>query len=289
MTEAPEVSILNNPVRPLKVALPKPARPSKAGRLVSALLYGDTHIPHHDPAAVAVVQAIARETTPDLIVHMGYLLDCYTLSRWDKNPERRETLQDEIDAARQHIAQMRLCSPNSRFVLLEGNHEDRLRRTLWNLDGPAAVLAQLTAFKQAMTWPALLGLDELGAEFVPYGEQSKHRFLPKFLLKHGTVVRNKSAYTACGEHYKYGMSGASGHTHRLGQFYHRDHNGNHVWSETGCTCRLDPEYAPDPDWQQGCVFLTLDTQTGAVQAEPVYIHNGTAVFRGAFYRNGNTA
>lgn len=283
-TPAPAVAPIAAPVRPLKVSIPKPARPSKAGRLVSALLYGDTHIPHEDERAVRVVQAIARETQPDLIVHMGDLLDAYPLSRWDKNPARKESLQDEIDRGRQHFAQMRLCSPGSRFVYLEGNHEDRLRRTLWNLEGPAAVLAELTAFKQAMTWPALLGLDALGVEFVPYAEQSRHAFLPKFLLKHGTVVRNKSAYTASGEHDKYGKSGASGHTHRLGLFFSRDSNGSHVWAETGCTCKLDPEYMADPDWQQGAVFVTLDTTTGAFQVEPVYIYEGSAVFRGVHYQ-----
>jgi hypothetical protein len=74
------------------------------------------------------------------------------------------------------------------------------------------------------------------------------------------------------------MSGASGHTHRLSQFYHRDHNGNHVWLETGSTCDLNPEYTPDPDWQNGCVVLTLHRDTGAFQAQTTYIHNGNAIF-----------
>lgn len=270
---------------PIKVLTFKPAVPAVrvAGRFVHAFLYGDTHFPFADTRALKVVQAISLEQQPDLLVHMGDLLDCYTLSRWDKNPDRKETLQDEIDMARLHLAEMRDLHPNARIVYLEGNHEDRLRRILWNLEGPAAVLAQLTAFKQSITWPSLLRLDELHIEFVPYAEQSRHSFLPKFILKHGTVVRGKSAYTANGEHEKYGKSGASGHTHRLGAFYNRDHNGNHVWLETGCTCRLDPEYMVDPNWQQGCVTLTFDNKTGAPDANPVYIHDGNAMWRGERY------
>jgi hypothetical protein len=141
----------------------------------------------------------------------------------------------------------------------------------------------LTNVQKTLTWPMLLSLDELDIEFVPYDEQSKHKFLPKFLLKHGNVVRQKSGYTANAEHSKYGMSGASGHTHRLSQFYHRDHNGNHVWLETGSTCDLNPEYTPDPDWQNGFVVLTLHRETGAFQAESVYIHNGNAIYRGKEY------
>lgn len=269
-------------VRPLNVTIPKSA-PRKSGGIVTALLYGDSHFPHQDESALAIVQAIAEDTQPDFLVHVGDLLDCYSLSRYDKDPKRKETLQDEIDQARMHLATMRLASPKSRFLLLEGNHEDRLRRTLWNLDGPASVLASLTAFNKAMSWPALLGTEEMGVEFIPANEQTKQTHLPKFILKHGTVVRPTSGATAAGEWKKYSKSGASGHTHRLGQFYHRDQNGNHVWVETGCTCSITPDYTLDPDWQQGAVFMSFEEKTGAFQAETIYIHNGLAVFRGRCY------
>lgn len=283
LPKLPSIGILDNP-QPVLTFRPAVPAIRVGGRFVNAFLYGDTHFPFADKRALKVVQAISVDQQPDLLCHMGDLLDCYTLSRWDKNPERKETLQDEINAARLHLAEMRDLHPNARIVYLEGNHEDRLRRILWNLEGPAAVLSQLTAFKRAITWPALLGLAELHIEFVPYAEQARHSFLPKFILKHGTVVRNQSAYTASGEWRKYGMSGASGHTHRIGAFYHRDHNGNHVWLETGCTCRLDPEYMVDPDWQQGAVTATFDTKTGAPDVNPIYIHDGNAMWRGGKYK-----
>lgn len=277
----PEV-YLSAEVRPLSVKIPHPA-PQREGDTVTALLYGDSHFPYQNEPVLSVIRAIATDTKPDFIVHMGDLLDGYPLSRFDKDPARKETLQDEIDQAREHLAQMRLASPSSRFTLLEGNHCDRLRRVLWNLDGPAAVLAQLTAFKKAITWPVLLGLDELGIEWVPANEQTKKSLLPKFILKHGTIVRSKSAATAGAEQGKYNKSGASGHTHRLGVFYHRDANGSHVWVETGCTCSIDPSYCTDPDWQNGCIFLSFDRKTGAVAVEPVFVYSGLGVFRGRAY------
>jgi predicted phosphodiesterase len=280
----PAIALLDSPIKPLKLPAPSVAKPRKSGKETTALLFGDTHVPHHDQRALNVVFAIAKETQPDVIVCMGDLLDCYSLSRWDKNPERKESVQDEIDLARVILAHLRVIAPHSRIIYLEGNHEDRLRRTLWNLEGAASVLAQLTNVKAALTWPALLGLDQLGIEFVPYNQQSKHRFLPKFLVTHGTVVRSKSSQSAAGEHAKYGISGASGHTHRLGVYYERDQNGDHVWVECGCTCDTDPEYAVAPNWQQGCVFASFDNTTGAAALEPVYIKDGTAQFRGTFYR-----
>lgn len=276
--------LLDNPVRPLNVPQARPAK-ARRGKLITAMLYGDTHYPHQCDATLKVVQAIAKDAQPDLLVHMGDLVDSADLSiKFKKNPARKETLQDEINMASVHLAQMRNLCPDSRMVLLEGNHEERMTRVLWDMEGPAKSLTQLTDVQRALTWPKLLRLDQLACEFVPYKEQAKHSFLPKFILKHGTVVRQKSGYTANAEHAKYGKSGASGHTHRLAQFMHRDHNGNHIWLETGCTCSLNPEYTPDPDWQNGCVLLTMHQDTGAFQAESIYIHNGNAVVRGQMYR-----
>jgi hypothetical protein len=264
---------------------PKVEVSCSAGETLTAVLYGDSHFPHQDEASLSIVGQIVDTLKPNIIVHMGDLLDGYALSAYDKDPRRKETLQDEINMARAHLAQMRLRSPTSAFILLEGNHEDRLRRTIWNLPGQSSALAKLEVFQQSMTWPTLLGLDELGITFVPYdSKQAKQKFLPKWILKHGTLVRKHSAYTARGEWEKYGRSGSSGHTHRLGVYFHSDHNGSHCWVETGCTCSLEPEYTPDPNWQQGCVVLTFERETGAFQAEPVYIHNGLAVWRGRVFR-----
>lgn len=275
----PDGDLLTVPVRPLNIPKANPAK-RKAGKTITALLWGDTHFPHHSQATLDIVQAICEDTNPDVLCHMGDLIDSADLSeKFKKNPARKETLQDEINMGRAHLAHMRQSAPDAKFILLEGNHEERMKRVLWNMEGPARALSLLTDVQKVLTWPTLLKLDQLDVEFVQYDEQSKRRFLPKFLLKHGNVVRQQSAYTANAEHRKYGMSGASGHTHRLAQFYHRDHNGNHLWLETGCTCDLNPEYTPDPDWQNGCVVLTLHRETGAFQAESIYIHKGNAIFR----------
>lgn len=275
----PSGALLDRQIKPLAEYPPWKVKTIK-GRTQTALLYGDTHFPYQDDVALAIVGQVAEQLQPDVIVHMGDLMDCYRLSRFDKDPARMETVQDEIDMARAHLVQMRRRVPDAEMILLEGNHLDRLRRVLWNLPGEAAFLHTLTAFKQTMTWPALLGLADLGITFVPYGQESRHEFLPKFILKHGDVARKWSAQSAKAELDRYNRSGASGHTHRLGMYMHRDHAGNHIWLETGCTCDTQPEYTADPDWQSGCVVMTFDCETGAFQAEVVYIHEGLAVWRG---------
>lgn len=276
--EAPPAFPLD-PVRPFAVEVPK-APAIHTGKVLTALVYGDTHLPFHDEGALRVVQAVAQDLKPSVLLHVGDLVDCWQISRFDKDPTRKDSLQDNIDAAREHLAQMAMIAPKARRVLLEGNHENRLTRTIWGLDGAARELPKLRLFQQSMTWPTLLETDKIGWEWIPERVQSKTPVLPKIITKHGTVVRKWSAFTAKGEWEKYGASGVSGHTHRLGAFYHRDHNGAAAWIETGCTCLLDPPYGSDFDWLQGCVVLTWSADRRLMAEDIIRIRDGSALWRG---------
>jgi predicted phosphodiesterase len=271
--------VLDVPVRPLAVKLPAPAEIVKSDELFQVVLYGDTHFPFHDQRAINVVLKIMEQLKPRYIIHVGDAIDAYPISKYDKHLKRKHTLQDEVNLLREHFAQVRLASPDSHVVWLEGNHEDRLERLLHSLQGPMRAMLELDIVEEALTWPVIVGTEELGIEFVSRREQSQRKLLPKFIIKHGDLIRPESGQAARAEWEKYGRSGASGHTHKLGMYFHRDHNGNHVWSETGCLCDFKKiEHTVDPDWHQGCLVLTFEPKTGAVQVELIKIHNGMAVF-----------
>jgi transposase-like protein/predicted phosphodiesterase len=275
-----ELTALAYPPAPFPVVDLPTAHVWHDGTLLKVVWLSDTHVPWQDDRALALVYAILDIVQPDIVIHGGDLLDCYKLSRFDKNPWEDKALQNEVDMARQILWNLRQHAPTAQIFLLEGNHEDRLRKVLWNLPEDARAIAQLTHFQEQMTWPKVLDLEALGVQFVPTRDQTKLDLLPKMVVKHGSVVRKWSGWSAKGEHEKYGKSGVSGHSHRLGGFWHRDHNGSHVWFECGCTCLLDPDYMVDPDWQQGCLVMTFDRESGAYQMEPVFIHHGNTVFRG---------
>jgi len=259
--------------------------PSTSDGILRAVLYGDTHWPFACPKTLAIIGAVIDTVRPHVLIHMGDLLDCYSLSSYEQDPARRGSLQSEINLAAAHLGNMSILAPYARRIYLEGNHEDRLRRRLWAAQGGAEALLSLDVVKRELTWPRLLSLDKSKWEFIPYQEQTRHELLPKMVVKHGHVVRKWSARSAQGEWEKYSRSGASGHVHRLGEFYHRKYGEtNHFWVETGCSCTLDPDYMPDPDWINGCVVLTFDTDTGAAQVETVNIARGIAVYRDQVYR-----
>ncbi len=271
--------VLNIPVRPFQVDIPKPALPSKPKKWTTAVVYGDTHVPFEDKEAIRVLHGVIKDARPDIIVNVGDLVDAWQISRFDKDPARLDSLQDNIDTARTHLHQIAQLAPKARRVWLEGNHESRLGRAIMGMGGAAREFGKLRAFQQAMVWPNLMQSESIGWEFIPEREQSRTQVLPKIITKHGNVVRKWSGWSGKGEWEKYGRSGVSGHTHRLGWFVHRDHNGNSAWAETGCTCLLEAPYGVDFDWQQGFVVMTWNKDAYLQNTEFVSIREGNALWR----------
>jgi hypothetical protein len=271
--------ILDMPPRPFATT-PQQTTTPKRGKFRRAVLLGDIHFPFQDDAALAVARGIIGDVKPDVIVDMGDTLDAYTISRYSKDPNRLHTLQDEIDKVKNYLYGIREIAPQAECTLLDSNHFERLSAVIHGLEGPARELARLTKFREVMNWPALLGLAEIGWRWIPQHQQAHTRIVPKMILKHGTIVRKGSAMSARGEYERYNRSGASGHTHRLGQYYHRDVDGGMVWVETGCLCDMNPSYIADghADWQQGVTIVTYGEDGKRYAVQQVYIENGLAIY-----------
>lgn len=283
------LQVLNIPPQPFAVEIPAPAPSTKAKKLTTAVCYGDTHIPFADPQAIAVLHGVIKDARPDIIVNVGDLVDCWQISRFDKDPARVDSLQDNLDEARTHLHQIAQLAPQARRVWLEGNHETRMTRAIMGMEGAAREFGKLRAFQEAMTWPHLMQTESIGWEFIPERLQSRTQVLPKIVTKHGNVVRKWSGWSAKGEWEKYGRSGVSGHTHRLGWFVHRDHNGNANWVETGCTCLLEAPYGVDFDWQQGFAVMTWNESHAVQNVEFVSIRDGSAIWRKTEYNSHKEA
>lgn len=272
--------------QPFEVPVPRVARSNhgQGTKCWTALVLTDSHVPYQDEAALSVIYGLIRDIQPRVIVHLGDLLDCYTISRFTKNRDHVLSTQDEIDGARRILHHISTLAPEAEKYWLAGNHEARLDELLNTLPGTANELNRLRDFRAALTWPALMHLDEIGWTFVPVAGQAHVSILPKLITKHGNVVRKWSGQSGKGEWEKYGKSGLSGHVHRMGQFYTQDFNGNHVWTECACTCNLKPEYSEDPNWAHGCVLVHFTPDGSRFAIEPVYIENGRALFKTTEYR-----
>lgn len=239
-----------------------------------SLFISDIHIPFQDENALRIVKNFASSFEPDNVFLIGDLLDFYSISTFDKNPERVNELQNDIDVGFEVLSELREILPESRIVYLEGNHENRLTRYLWK----HPEIANL----RALNIENLLQLKSLN---ISYKTMKDTVTFHKFLIEHGDLVRKYSGYTARCQMEKRGISGISGHSHRLSTHYLTNMAGDHVWVENGCLCSRNPEYIVGlPNWQQGFSVGYWKKGKERFSIEQICITHGKAVYAGQEFK-----
>lgn len=220
----------------------------------------DLHFPHVDRERLAYCLDDLKQRKPEHLVQIGDAGDFYTCSSFDKDPRRQQSLDSERVEVRDFYRGLRADHPGAMIAMLEGNHEDRLRRYLW---GKAPALAHLPE----LTVPALYGLPDLGISY--HGRNGMSLY--GLRLKHGDLVRNKAGYTASAEMEAHRCSGVSGHTHRFGHATRTDKEGvTTEWWEIGHLCDTgSAEYVTAPDWQAG--YMVIHVSPDGIRFEPIYL------------------
>lgn len=220
------------------------------------LKISDAHIPYEDREVLGSSIYFAQDINPDILI-VDEWIDFYAISRFNKDPFRKLELQSEIDRTVLWLRFLRETLPNTNIIMLEGNHDRRLQRYLRSS-------AEELSYLRALTVESLLQLKDLDIEY------RKELQFNGVLYKHGDLVRKYSCYTAKGEFLKEGISGVSGHTHRLGTYYMTDRRGLNTWVEGGCTCKLDADYIKGiANWQQGIVYSTFYKDTFIPEVIPI--------------------
>lgn len=208
----------------------------------------DVHVPFHDDNAVTKALAVIKKWQPDILYLNGDIIDFYSISAYDKDPARLLLLQEEIDKTIELFGKIRhAVGEGCSIVYLEGNHEARLQKYL----ARHPEISQLNCLKLE----ELLKLSDFDIHLHP----NLMAVIGDTIVTHGTIVRSKSGYTGHGQLEKWGMSGISGHTHRLSAVHRTTFGSDYVWLEQGCLCDLHPSYVDGtPDWQQGFAIGTSD-------------------------------
>lgn len=218
----------------------------------------DVHFPFHDEAKLREAQANVKGC--DHIILGGDIMDCYTISRFDKDPRRKASLAIERAMTKAWLLELRNENPDARIDYIEGNHEKRL---LLYVLRRAPELLEL----DLVTIPKLLNLDELDIHYHP---QSGFRAYD-LRFKHGDKVRAKAGYSAHAEMADHNCSGISGHTHRFAPAYRRTREGvlQQWWEGGGLFDIEQADYVESPDWVNG--HLILHASPGGVAVEPVFL------------------
>jgi hypothetical protein len=230
------------------------------------VFFGDQHCPHHDPVLHEAACAWLRKNKPARGVLLGDLLDFDAVSRHRSNPEWATTMQDCVDTAYSVLRGFVQASPGTRWQMVSGNHEDRLRNAIIDQLRGVYGLARATGEGESrgdavLSVKHLLRLDELGVEWVGGEGEYSHQQIkvsPQLAARHGWIARKGSGSSARATLEHLGYSCVIGHTHRQSRVFHTAHDidGRAIQLEgveAGTMARTDGGlgYAVQPDWQQG--------------------------------------
>jgi len=235
----------------------------------------DVHIPFHHQRLLRFWLDFVERTKPDGVDILGDLIDCYTISRFDKNPARRHTLRQEIEQARLFLAMLWQRVPDAEIRYSEGNHEDRLRKYLWR---KANDLADL----EGLTIPELLHLDELNISW--HTGRFPYR-VGDVIYQHGNRIRKSAGHTAEAISQEAEHTVICGHSHRQGFIPHVTRRGYRAGYEGGCLCDADQiDYLDSvPNWQLGWpvvhFFPTPDEDLGHHSVEFVRVVDDSIIYR----------
>lgn len=242
----------------------------------------DCQYPFIDRAAEAAVMSYVRFAQPDILIALGDFVDFYSLGRYRKKaaPSLRLYLQKEVEVGRAKLKQWARLAPKARRYLIEGNHEARLRNYLEDNAREVFDLADLTP-------PKLLEAKELGWNWVgPYGAGMWVGKPGGLWVTHGEVARKWSGMSPrANVMEKYGHSVITGHTHRLGSFYHTNALGTVVGLEAGCLCdhATTPRATTQVDWQHGFAAGWVSRKTKRFHVELIPITDGGCIVAGRKY------
>ena len=258
-----------------------------SNRYQHVVIVSDTQYPWVDETAEKAVMNYIKETKPKRVIQIGDFADAYYASSYLKKEEPGDRPQpgDEVLLVREKAKEWVSLSPKSEWFVIEGNHEQRIRRYL---ESKAPELRHLDEFQPRR----FFGFEDAGINYVePYGEGMWVGLPGGLWATHGNLARKWSGYSARGHVIEqYGHSVIHGHTHRLGSFYHtnRSIDGEDrvvAGFEVGCLCDIKrtPGATSVRDWQHGFASVWVSTTTPRFQVELIPIVDGEFLVDGKKY------
>lgn len=233
-----------------------------------ALILSDIHIPYHSLSALTAALEVGRKDEVSIIILNGDTLDFYKLSRFSKDPRKRDA-KEEIKRANQFLDVLDEQFPKARKVWKDGNHDERYGHYLCACAPELfSVLAEHASLDQ------LLELHDRGWEYVT---DKRPIYLGKLPVIHGheypTPVLGP-VNAARGLFLRAKDCAMVGHHHQTSEHTETSIREQMIttWS-TGCLCELHPEYARFNKWNHGAARVDLDGK-GNFSVRNFRIHEG---------------
>jgi hypothetical protein len=209
----------------------------------------DIHAPYHSIPALTACIDFAKKEKPDAIVIGGDLFDFHGLSRFLKDP-RKKNFATELSIGCQLLETLQKKF-NCEIFFKYGNHDERYQHYLWQklgeLDGVEdfelnnLITKRISGIK-FITEKRIIKANELN---IVHGHEFASSIISPVNIARGLYLRAK-ANTMCGHH------------HRTSEHTEQNIEGKIVttWS-VGCLSELHPQYMPINSWNHGFCIVDL--------------------------------
>ena len=203
----------------------------------------DLHIPYHDLRAIELaIEYFLKAGIKNLILN-GDIIDCYQLSRWDRDPRKRK-FSEEVKMVQGFIKELK---NDFKIIFKMGNHSERYEKFIIQ-KAPELFDLEILSFEN------LIGVSE-----IDYVKNKRIIKAGKLNIAHGhewgeTIF--SPVNPARGLFLKGKTNALCGHYHQVSEHTETDMNGKVIgtWS-TGCLCDLTPHYRPLNKWQHGFAIV----------------------------------
>jgi len=213
-----------------------------------AIVGADNHYEFQDVRATARFLELVEDRQPDTVVLAGDLVDEYTMSKFLRVPSEK-TLNNEIQAAKKFLYQLRDIVPEADIVFTYGNHDQRLEKR---------IIEKLPEIHGLITLSGLLGCEELGILVLGDIEGVNVYEWHDVLIGHFDKALKRAGATSYALMEQYWKNVAQPHAHRAGLSYTRRWDKEYWACDVPCLCRLDPKFVKRPDWTQGALVIEWD-------------------------------
>lgn len=213
------------------------------------LILSDIHVPYHSISALTAAFDFGKDFKPDCVLLNGDQLDCYQVSKFCKDPNKRN-LSSEIDV----FADLCKCIEDDfgvPIIFKFGNHEERWVNYLRQNAAAFSVFKEFrleNILKQRglnLTYVKDKRVIKAGKLNVIHGHEFVTGIIAPVNIARGLFLKAK----ACS---------VQGHNHQTSEHTEPTLNNDIIttWS-IGCLSELHPEYMPLNRWNHGCMGVTI--------------------------------
>lgn len=243
------------------------------GKPRRVIFLSDVHVPHHSKAYWTLVKKVLKDIGIDLIVLLGDFMDCWDLSRYEKDPAIKSKFIYELEVANCLLDELQAFKIPIWYF--EGNHEDRLRR--WIIERPQMF--------GVIDMPKLLRLRERNIRWIKFDPKQATKILnSKLYARHCPAT--KGEHVAAANAKKSGVSLITGHVHRFQNSYYTFLDRTVKGYSIGFGGNMDSgvfNYIEGHDtWQMGFSIATIDDD-GSFTVDDVHIEGNKCLLWGKRY------